>query len=107
MAKLLVAVSLLFGGTAAMGIYGGEKNGCGEPCAERPLLLCSEGLDHYYVAQVESQADGTKITNTGTGDPPEIRAVGISARPCVLPGTSESRRLLARRSKRPREPISR
>ena len=34
MAKLLVAVSLLFGGTAAMGIYGGEKNGCGEPCAE-------------------------------------------------------------------------
>ena len=34
MAKLLVAVSLLFGGTAAMGIYGGEKNGCGEPCAD-------------------------------------------------------------------------
>ncbi len=34
MAKLLVALSLLCGGANAMGIYGGEKNGCGEPCAE-------------------------------------------------------------------------
>ena len=33
MAKLLVALSLLCGGANAMGIYGGEKNGCGEPCA--------------------------------------------------------------------------
>ena len=94
MAKLLVAVSLLFGGTAAMGIYGGEKNGCGEPCAERPLLLCSEGLDHYYVAQVESQADGTKITNTGTNsaDGP----VDILARPPRPPASEGSRRRLPR-----------
>ena len=34
MAKLLVALYLLCGGAHAMGIYGGEKNGCGEPCAE-------------------------------------------------------------------------
>ena len=34
MAKLIVAHLLLFGGAHAMGIYGGEKNGCGEPCAE-------------------------------------------------------------------------
>ena len=32
MAKLLVAL-LLCGGANAMGIYGGETNGCGEPCA--------------------------------------------------------------------------
>ena len=32
MAKLIVAHLLLFGGANAMGIYGGEKNGCGEPC---------------------------------------------------------------------------
>ena len=33
MAKLLVALYLLCGGAHAMGIYGGEKNGCGQPCA--------------------------------------------------------------------------
>ena len=31
MAKLIVAHLLLFGGANAMGIYGGEKNGCGQP----------------------------------------------------------------------------
>ena len=31
MAKLIVALCLLFGANA-MGIYGGEKNGCGQTC---------------------------------------------------------------------------
>ena len=34
MAKLIVVLPLLFGGADAMGIYGGEKNGCCDPCAD-------------------------------------------------------------------------
>ena len=34
MSKLIIALSLLFGCATAMGIYGGEKNGCGEPCGD-------------------------------------------------------------------------
>ena len=49
------------------------------------------GLDHFYVAQVDSLADGTKIMNTGTtfrGDP-----VGIFARPLRPLCLRRSRRL--------------
>ena len=34
MAKLIVVLPLLVAGASAMGIYGGEKNGRGDPCAE-------------------------------------------------------------------------
>ena len=44
MAKLLVALSLLCGGANAMGIYGGEKNGCGDPC-KAVVTLNTEPFD--------------------------------------------------------------
>ena len=65
----------------------------------RPLLLLiSACLNHYYVAQVESSADGTKITNTGTNladGPVEIFA--RPPRPSASEGLDAS---LARRSLR-------
>jgi hypothetical protein len=66
--------------------------------------LLSVGLDHFYVVQVQSTADGAKITNTGTqsdGDPVFINA--RIPRPSASEGLDAS---LARRSFRLR-PISR
>ena len=62
----------------------------------RPSLLRSEGLNHY-VAQVLTEADGTKITNTGTNS--DGGPVVITARmPC--PSASEVLDDLPRRTLR-------
>ena len=70
----------------------------------RPLLFA---LRHHVALQVQSSADGTKITNTGTPLSGLI-AVAIPARPLRL-STSEAldEDSLSRRSIRLMEPISR
>ena len=69
--------------------------------------MLSEGLNHYYVAQVKSSADGIKITNTGTafnGGPVAITARAL--RPSARPSENLDNAPLARRTTL-RDPTSR
>ena len=87
MAKLIVALMLLFGGLAhAMGNFGScsvcevddykaessvaspDRVASAHAFRVRCLNLLSAGLHHHVASQVFAEADGTKITITGTRD---------------------------------------
>ena len=66
MAKLLVALYLLCGGAHAMGIYGGEKNGCGEHCTGVETLNAAPShieSDTCYVVDGKHTAANHRLTD--------------------------------------------
>ena len=113
MAKLIVALVLLSNGLAnGLANFGGctcevARSTRSLPASRVRCFLLSEGLNHYYVAQVKSSADGIKITNTGTafnGGPVAITARAL--RPSARPSENLDNAPLARRTTL-RDPTSR
>ena len=79
MAKLLVAL-LLCGGANAMGIYGGETNGCGEPCAGvRTIDSCPGTGSEGFLAESDVcyVVDG-KLVPCGIIVPDEVKCAKIT-----------------------------
>ena len=75
MAKLLVALSLLCGGANAMGIYGGEKNGCGEPC--NAVVTLNAGPFDPIESDTCYVVDGTFWPSSGITVPDGVKCTKI------------------------------